>query len=256
MTGNFETAQNTLDWAKEALNELRETFSAFLAQPGVGEFVAEFDPQTQVNEFKFRLLKTLPPLISRRGNEALLNIRHSFDQATYAACVRIAGRRRKDVHFPWANCPRDLEIRMEGKNVPQGIREVFRRQEPYPTSDSYSGGNDLVRSLARVANDKHTVGFNLSARTTFTSGPAFVGGILRQMTVGGFPWDPVKNEKVIAKWVGQAKIKGQCSAGLIILLEAKRLPKPVEAVWGLTQFAAAAEKFMEDMRARIAELGR
>jgi hypothetical protein len=47
----FETAQNTLDWAKEALNELRDSFTTFLKQPGVGEFVTEFDPQTEVNEF-------------------------------------------------------------------------------------------------------------------------------------------------------------------------------------------------------------
>jgi hypothetical protein len=185
-----------------------------------------------------------------------VNIRHSFDQVTYAACVRVAGPRRKDVTFPWANSPRDLDIRMEGKNIPHEIRDVFRGQQPYPTSDSHSGGNDLIRSLAKVANDKHTVGFSLSAQTSFTRGPAFVGGIVQQRTVGGFPWDPVKNEKVVAKWVGHAKIKGKCSAGLIIVLDAKRLPQPIEAVWGLTEFAAAAEKLMEDMRARIAELGR
>jgi len=86
-----------------------------------------------------------------------MNTREAWNQAVYAACVSIEKVPSKgNLHFPWRSSPSDLNETLKRGPIPSEFWDVIRGEEPYPTGDGYTGGNDAIKEISKLANDKHT----------------------------------------------------------------------------------------------------
>ena len=88
----FAPAQESIDWAKQAIEDLHRDLARFFDQPDVIEVVTEIDAQTGEYVKKVRVIKDVPNAFRRKATEALNNARHSFDQSVFAA-RNIVGKR-------------------------------------------------------------------------------------------------------------------------------------------------------------------
>lgn len=202
----FRRPQTTIKWAEDAIEEiavcadgyfLRECFQIVNEPEGDGVYV-----------HKLVQAEPLPDIIPRRATEALNNLRNAFDQIVFAACTTIGRPVKKDAHFPWADNPgKDLQHKLEGKNpqqpkIPPEFWDIIRAHEPYPRGNGYSGGNDLIRDIARTANRKHTVGVLVQPEPVFIDFPGIIGSPgIEWVQIGG-GWDPLKNELILARYKG------------------------------------------------------
>ncbi|WP_408586570.1 hypothetical protein [Novosphingobium sp.] len=199
MTG-FETPQEHIDWAKTRIDAAEEAFARY-AQDGAITPVTEFDAEAGERVFKIRLVKALPMEITGPLRNALLDIKHSFDQSLFAAaqshrCFRFAQ------NYPWADSLAGVEGIIDKRQskpksaLPQVIIDEITRQKPHEAGPRLAGGEYLIREVAKLANDKHTIGFrtNVSLTGMKFSNAMFSGS-------GSFlsPWDPEKQEMVIAR---------------------------------------------------------
>ena len=107
---SFAPARDSVSWAQDAIREFDEIAARFF-QGDVTETITETDRKTGESVKKLRLRKGLPNDLNRKATEALVNTRHAFDQATFAAQFLAATKKpTKTIYFPWAQSPRDLTI--------------------------------------------------------------------------------------------------------------------------------------------------
>ncbi len=175
-------------------------FEAYLKSNPLA-FVVETDPQTGEHIHKFKLVREPPADIKHLFRNALLDVKHSFDRPLQAA-VHAQGFRGFDRNYPWTETiiglKKTLRKRQSKKKTAVSIpilKEIFR-QHPYSGSPSAASGQDLVREIANMANDKHSIGFEVSASVhslSITGGMFFNTGI----EFGG--WDSVKKELIVAR---------------------------------------------------------
>lgn len=253
---SFDSPRNTLTWAKEAINELDAICSAFLGTSQNFQEIRQFDADTKENVLKVVAAKKLPHGIARKATEALSNIRHSFDQSVYAACRAIGQTPKDSIYFPWADSPADLEYRLgkvsrPGKQqkikIPPELWPVLRGFEPYRRSDTYAGGDDLVRELARVANRKHTVALNFRGEVAGIKFPSFSGSMdsgesfrLRMPN-----WDSVNNEIEIARYPLGIKTDYNYSLNLYVALDESAPLYGVPVSSALGTFLAKAQAVLD-----------
>jgi hypothetical protein len=249
----FAPAKESVDWAEDAIAEFQEAAQGFF-QSDVTEIVTEFDPQTRENVQKIRMRRPIPKEFRRRATEALVHTRHAFDQATYAARNVTSGRRKATIYFPWSRSPTDLEHLLESRGIDKRLWDIFATHEPYPRADTHSGGDDIIRTLAVMANDKHTVGLSVGGDITSTGYPSMRGDVVESMTILMPRWDSVKNEAELIRWVGDVKIEGQYNFRFEIVLKDARLPHSVNAVSDLIAFAAKAKSVIESLQGRCVDL--
>lgn len=196
----FDTPQDHINWAKSRL-EIAEALFRRYAQSDAFANVTEFDANTGEELRIIRLVTPLPPDITGLLRNALVDTKHSFDQSLFAA-ARATGGVRFDKNYPWANTffgvKGIIEKRQRQKNsaLPQFIVDEIFRQEPHGTGPGFSGGNDLIRDLAKMVNDKHSIGFRVTASITAFSA--------RNMSFSGTGslisgWDPVKQQMELAR---------------------------------------------------------
>lgn len=203
-----------------------------------------------------RLRQGLPNLLRRKATEALTNSRHAFDQATFAARNLTAGPSRKSIYFPWSTTPRDLERLLEARGIDKRLWDIFASHEPYPTSDTHAGGNDIIRALATIANDKHTVGLGVSAHIAMSETPILEGkGFVESLSILMPHWDPIKNEAELMRWRGDVEVRGDYKFDFEVIFKDSRLSKPVSAQQGLIAFCGKAKMFVEQLQARCVKLG-
>lgn len=249
----FGPPREAVRWAEGALSEYRPAVDLFFQKKNA-ELVAVFDRETGESVRKLRLRARLPSNLKRKATEALLNARHAFDQAAFAARNHTTGYSSKDVFFPWARNPRDLDFLLEERGFDQRLWDVFRSHEPYPASDNYTGGNSAIRALATLANTKHTVGLTINAHLSTLSYPSFGG---KQTEAFGlmFPnWDSLKNEVELYRWIGEIETHGKYQVGFEILLEDAKLPHPRNATGALSDFTEKAKAVVESLSTRCLEL--
>ncbi|WP_323006548.1 hypothetical protein [Pseudorhodobacter sp.] len=203
----FAAARDSISWADDAINELRYAFQVFI-QGDVAEIVIEFDSQTSEHVRKLRFKSPFPKVLNRKTTEALINLRHSFDQAAAAAHRVTNSRRASDPTFPWGQTPKDVEFRLKQKGFDERLRDTFMAHEPYPRADTHPGGDDIIRSLSMVANNKHTVGLGVHGYLTGVQYPTLSTG-KGQLSFSMPTWDPVKNEAELVRWSGEANSDGK-----------------------------------------------
>lgn len=248
----FRPAKDSVSWAEDAINEFRELIRGLLT-PEISEPVREIDPQTGETVDKLRLKSGQMPLPWRRkATEALTNTKHAFDQVTFAARNLTSGFRKKSIYFPWSNHPTDLKRLLEERGINQRLWNVFEAHHPYPSGDTYAGGDNVIRTLAQMANDKHTVGLSIRPTFSFVAVP-MTGGAYAKMC-NPPRWDPVKNETEIVRWVGTTISEGEYRLQYEVIFEDARFSEPVNAFDSLSAFAGKAKTVIEDLERRCREL--
>lgn len=131
----FDRPKESIAVAREAIHELDAAFGEFFRPKPAGAItdgrkvygqVVDIDPETGNEVHKFKIFEPLPRILSRRTAEALLNIRESWNQAVYAACVSINKvPRRQNLHFPWRSSPADLDATLKKGAIPPNFGMSF-----------------------------------------------------------------------------------------------------------------------------------
>jgi len=161
----FSRAYESISWAEEAILELNMEIRDFFKKD-IATVITEVNPNTREHVQKLRMTQLLPKHFRRKATEALTNSRHAFDQATFAARNLTGKRSQKSVYYPWSQSPTDLKRLLSERGLDNALWRTFESHEPYPRSDAYIGGDDVMRSLATMANGKHTVGLSIQAHIT------------------------------------------------------------------------------------------
>lgn len=240
---SFEGPQNLIDWSRSAIIEAQKVVASFINKENFPQ-VVEFNSTTGKYALKVKQTAPIPDDIARRLTEALNNARNSFDQSLFAASA-IIGKPIKDAHYPWADNPgKDMGWKLEGKNplkprICPEFWDLIRSQEPYPTGNGYSGGNDLIRQVAIIANKKHTVGIRtgcgVSSRNLTLDFETREGGI----NFVGTPWCSMNNEIELLTWHGDVPKRNL--QGNLAFYIAMNVPPPAGAMNAL----AVVENFID-----------
>lgn len=257
MTGaverEFAPAEESIDWAEGAISELHTLIDAYFKRD-VAEIVTEIDPDTGDNVQKLKFTADIPKNFRRKATEALNSARHSFDQSVFAARNILSKRSAKGVNYPWAAKPTDLDRLLRERGIDPRLWDTIRAHEPYPTSDAYAGGHDLTRTLATIANNKHTVGLSVTGLITQFRAPDIIAHAVQNLQFGNPKWDPRKNEAELVRWQGDLEVKGDYKFRFVICLKDARLSQPVDVLLALRHFTQKAKTACETIKAKCLEL--
>lgn len=165
-TDPFAKPQKLLDWAYGSHDAFKRVWEEFILNAEHGLVTEEY-PEAGYAAQKVVISGTMPQAVEEHATNTLNHLRNAYDQMLFAAC-RAIGKPIRKAHYPWATNPIDLGRRLLNKRtgketIPNELWDLIRSQEPYPASDVYEGGNTLVRSVATLANTKHTVGLEMTA---------------------------------------------------------------------------------------------
>jgi hypothetical protein len=126
------------------------------------------------------------------------------------------------------------------------VDEIFR-QKPYGTGPNLPGGDDLVREVAKMANDKHTIGFKVAA--------ALTGMRVGAMTFSGsgsliHNGDPVKKEMILARMTPGSKFSYQdCTVSANIFFKRTGKIGQVSAFTAAREFVDRVQFVLESFKA-------
>lgn len=247
IASHFAAAKETVDWAKDAVNELDAECRRFF-QSGVTRVVIESDPQSGEQIQKLKLTKNLPKVFRRKATEALHNARHSFDQATFACHFVTSGNQSSSLYFPWSSSPADLEGKLKRYGIDKRLWHIFEAEEPYSRGNSYPGGNDVMRNLAKIANTKHTVGLTINAQIAHAICPVIgVGSDGGSVALCIPKWDAAKNEAILARGSGDVQMQDNYSYAFAVIFKEPSFTKPVNAIDALTAFIEKADSFVKNI---------
>jgi hypothetical protein len=254
IVAEFEPAKKTIGWAKDAIHEFHTAAREFFGVPDLVRVSEEFDPKTGEQVQKGRIVREIPSALARRATEALTNSRHAFDQAIFAARNITTGRSNKSIYYPWAQNVVDLEHLLRNRGIDQRLWDTIKAHEPYPRSDSNAVGNNDFRTLAQMANDKHTVGLAVVGHLAGVKGPPMRAVKVKSFRSGYIRWDAKKNECEFARWIGEVEMQGNYQFSFEIILNDPRLSQPVNAPAALVAFADKANAVVETLQVRCLEI--
>jgi hypothetical protein len=240
----FRPAEDTVSWAEEAIAEFDASARAFFKENI--RSVTEFDSETGENVAKVKFRNEMPDTLRRKATEALTNSRHCFDQSAFAAVNIVTGAKPGSVHYPWSESPKDLKGKLE-RSFDQRLWNEFGSHEPYPCGQGYSGGDDLIRALAKLANRKHDVGLAAHAFAMSSTTPVR-GKHIQRLRMLNPVWDPVKNEMELVRWIGQVEFHDEAKFDFQIALQDTGLSHPVWTNAALEIFANKAKVVTESLK--------
>ena len=229
----FESAEYLLAWASKEAANFTAIRKVFFEKPDALTRIVEFDPDTGQYVDKVRFLNPLPMEMRGVASNVIKNLRDALDQTTFAATLLIRGKTSNRAHFPFGESPDDLENSLSRqkavpcKGLPEELFPVLRACEPYPTGDSYSGGNNTVRALGRLSgNNKHAVTLTVSGNVSNAGlmGPEIKAGPGGVSMFVPLRWDPFKNEMKLFSFPPG----GYVEANIAIALEIVFGPGPLE----------------------------
>jgi hypothetical protein len=251
----FSAAQDSLDWAVEAITEFAQECDAFFTRDGVAELTAVPEADPEWTSLKIRLLAKIPSKLNRRASEALVNAKASLDQATRAARDLTTGVHKSMVYFPWSMTPIDLKRLLENRKIHPELWDVFAKHEPYPTSALHSGGNDVRRAIAQMINDRHTVGLGANVEVDRAVSKRLIN-VSGQTEIPALNWDRVANEAILLRYTGETTIGGNFMVYWSMAFCGDHFPLPVKAVEAMSDFAGMAQSVIYDLKAKCEEFVR
>lgn len=255
MTDHFARPKKTIAWARSAIGELDTELAAFFGSNQCEEII-DLDTKPGHKIVKVRIREQLPDSAARKATEALTNTRHAFDQIVYAACSALEAKPKSDVHFPWGTTPTDVRRRMEGKAlIPPSLWSSIEELEPYPKGEGYPGGDDKIRALSIAANCKHTIGIEPVMRLAGVLLPTVAGTLLpgQEMAVGP-KWDAAKREMLLAMAPADMHVAGDYELHALVVFDDTTAARGMEVVPALTAFVDYAEKSLDRLERRCAEI--
>jgi hypothetical protein len=162
---SFESPRLLLSSAREDFNRLNSLFEAFF-RDNPYRLGVDRKPNASKAVFCAEIIKK-PTAEMRLLTYSIVNdLRNALDQAVYGASSALGQTSLDNVHFPFRDSPRDFERVFTGKgrcsDVPVELHGILRSFEPYPTGNAYSGGDDRLIHLNRLANpNKHRVALRI-----------------------------------------------------------------------------------------------
>ncbi|WP_374530273.1 hypothetical protein [Novosphingobium sp.] len=249
----FLPVQDSIDFANTAIAELDQLIKAFFKRD-VAEIIIDIDPKTGENVQKIKFKAHIPKDFRRKATEALNSARHSFDQAAFAARNILGKRSRKGVNYPWSRNPSDLDRLLRERGFDSRLWDTIREHEPYATSDSHVGGDDLIRTIATIANNKHTVGLSINGFIAETTFPNIKTIRIESFSIPNPIWDPAKNEAELIRWKGDIEIDGDYNFTFVVCLKDHRLAKPVDVMFALRYFTQKAKIVCDSIKAKCLEI--
>lgn len=210
----FESPKALLTWAYEDTQRFKELEGRFFDSEPY-ETIVEFDPEFERDAHRIRFVDSPPSEMRKLASHIVNDLRHSLDQAFYAAATHFGWRPTKNqkvIYFPWVMSPSELEGRL--RSIPEQIHEVTRKAEPYPAQDGGSGGNNVVRQLGFLGGpNKHEVALSSRAACALTGMSVNWNADWR---IPYNPWDPFKEELTIGYF--PKGTKGDYDAELTFLI--------------------------------------
>lgn len=262
----FDRPKESIRWAREAIDDLDAIVADYTATKTRGPQllptkpylkIVDLDRETGNEIHKLKIVFPVPGLATRRANEALQNIRNSFDQALYSACARIGKVSRKgNLHFPWCTSPSDLKGRLAApKNViPDEFKVLIGAEHPYPTGDSYAGGDDTIRELAHLANGKHTVGLSIATASATERPPSAItrAGWFHVRPPGG--WYAMKKEIFLCEVPPRSQVNDDYIVHLEVAFDVTPPLGNIPASRILREFAHRSKSFTEKLERHCVRL--
>lgn len=200
----FDEVREQIEWAKTCIKCAENEIAAYIKSDAFA-LLEETDPQTGEYVSKIKLVNPVPSTIKGNLRNAIVDLKHSFDMALHAA-TRICGPAGFDKNFPWADSPTGVSARIDSwqrkakTRLPEIIVDEILRQEPHATGEGFAGGNDLIREIANMANDKHSIGITASAQITSMQFDITVENASNFSAIE--PWDAEKKELILIRHTG------------------------------------------------------
>ena len=186
---DFTSARELVNWAREDANDLDLAEQIFFGGHPYTR-LREFDAKAGHDVLKLRV-PAVPSHMRKLATHAVWSLKHALDHATCSAILAVTGQTPEEVTFPFVSHRNALEGRLTAvsKRHPKGkypleLLPLFRRFEPYPTSDGLIDGSDELCAISRMANaSKHSVGLshNLRFRLTHFAPPPLLSAYSREI---------------------------------------------------------------------------
>lgn len=198
----FARPYERLRWGYEALKDFEAAIDRHFETWPCRQ-VIEIDPKVGEEVVKFVFEGGLPSDVHRHANSAIEHIKNAFDQATWAASKVVSStalRPNATILFPWTDTENGFWSRMAKKSnsIPNNLHDVIFRLKPYTTGQGCTLDDDIARSLAHIANQKHSVGLrpalqiqSIMNHDVYIAVPEGSKGSFR---ITSPKWNAVKNE--------------------------------------------------------------
>lgn len=245
---SFDPAISTARWAQQAARDLEMEAEKFFTADKV-EAVTDVDTATGETVLKLKFVPEVPDAFARRATEAITNAKHSFDQSIYAAhAVLTKGASARSIYYPWSTGPADLDGLLVRRGIDDRLHDVLRAQRPYFEGPGHEGGDNIVRTLAQIANDKHTAGLSVYGNIERLQFPRLIIANVQSFKMMKAVWDLKTGEAELARYIGDAQIGADWSVRLSIYLTGDRLPTGVDAFTAIARFTDRAAKVADELK--------
>lgn len=241
MADHFANPKMSLGWARHARDALVSICDEYFTGEVI-ELFTEHDESTGMRSLMVRFAKDLPQDAFRKAREAVVLTKETLDQSVHQAFVASKATVPRNLNFPFANNPQELEDTLERKRFPTQIRPPIRRLMPFPVQESTGYGDDLFVNMSKISNLKHTIGIRANVRLKGYHATAISGSGQASM---GLVWDPQLNQGRVMQWLGDRAPRPEEFQFSCDVLFAG--PRPVNAVIGINHFINRCEILLSDL---------
>lgn len=244
----FDIPQNTINWAEKSVSRAEDIYATYLRSKPFKSIV-EVDQLRGRKQVKLKLISPPPTDVTGFLTDALVNTKHSFDQSIYAAACTMGANTSFKGKYPWAKDKTTFEgiIKKRQSNrdssLPEFLVEVINKQNTYTPSDHHS---TLLREIAKMANDKHSIGFDTDI---------YVHDIaLQDIKISGtgdilFNWNPDKKELLLAEIEMDTSFsfKGN-QINMVLSFDRKGALKKIRAFDAIRAFIDKSQNVLNELR--------
>ncbi|WAC22908.1 hypothetical protein [Blastomonas sp. SL216] len=243
----FDSVQQEIEWARSNLNRAGILLDQYVeSQPF--SLVIEDDAETGGKIHKIKRMVDPPTEIGHLIRNSILDLKHSFDRSLHVAAFT-AGREDFNKNYPWSENVAGLKAILRSRQSKNStslplniIKEIFR-QKPYSGEKMPISSRYLVREMAQMANNKHSIGFEFVARP---SGTMISGFMSYNASISFGTWDAVNKESVFVRvWPGGHAAYGQTSISVDIFFKRDGPIGKVPASVALREFLKSAQMSLE-----------
>jgi hypothetical protein len=181
----FLDVKAQIEQAEAKIQEIEAKITKFIEDSGY-ELVAKRKNKEGIDVWRYQLRQGLPNGIRLGVREALLNLRAPLDHLAQELAILQCGEANRQTAFPFGRTKDAFERELPKKTKkmsPEAIKLITDCQ-PYPRSNDYPGGNDILFALHELnRRDKHfrLVPVNLQTSANMTQLAVRKGRVL---TVG------------------------------------------------------------------------
>lgn len=245
----LQPAIDTLSWAKDAIDDLEADAHAFFKAdiPVIREATNTVTGRTTVSVY---FQARLPLTLQRRAIEALEHTKNSFDQIL-SGFHRARTGQSKRFNYPWAQDSADLETRLKNKKFDLSVLSLIRSQAPYPKVEGRAGVSKIVRSLATLTNDKHSIGVKLKSRPDTWVYPKFRCSGEIDIRMAPVPEDNRNREIELVSYANNVELEGDFEFYFWLGWDAKEPLNDVDVILSLREFHKFAKLVLDDFRAAL-----